>query len=85
MVFHAGTIFKDGQILTAGGRVLAVTAVARTLEEAVKLAYKGVATISFQGMQYRKDIAARSVCFSQSHRCGSYTLAEPLRQAAIHQ
>lgn len=56
-VFHAGTAVKDGKLVTAGGRVLAVTAVAENLQAAVDLAYKGVACVSFEGMQFRKDIA----------------------------
>lgn len=58
-VFHAGTIIKDGKLVTAGGRVLAVTATAPTLKDAVKLAYEGVGRVHFDGMVYRKDIAYR--------------------------
>lgn len=57
MIFHAGTAVKDGKLVTAGGRVMAVTAVAENLEAAVSLAYKGVQCVSFEGMQFRKDIA----------------------------
>lgn len=57
--FHAGTAQKDGQLVTAGGRVLGVTATAKTLREAVDLAYKGVQSVSWEGMYYRKDIAHR--------------------------
>ena len=60
-VFHAGTALKDGKVVTAGGRVLAVTASAPTLKEAQTLAYKGVDCVHFDGMTYRKDIAYRSV------------------------
>jgi phosphoribosylamine--glycine ligase/phosphoribosylformylglycinamidine cyclo-ligase len=59
-IFHAGTALVDGKIVTAGGRVIAATATADTLEEAVKKAYEGVNTISFDAMFYRKDIAHRS-------------------------
>ncbi|KAK7532666.1 phosphoribosylamine-glycine ligase [Phyllosticta citricarpa] len=59
--FHAGTSLKDGVFRTAGGRVIASTAWAPTLEEAVKKAYKGVEAIHFEGMQYRKDIAGRAL------------------------
>ena len=55
-VFHAGTALKDGKVVTAGGRVLAVTAVGTTLEAAVKLAYEGVECVKFEGMTFRKDI-----------------------------
>jgi phosphoribosylamine--glycine ligase len=60
-VFHAGTAMHDGAIVTAGGRVLDVTAVAPTIEEARARAYEGVSRISWQGMQYRRDIAAAAL------------------------
>ena len=57
-VYHAGTtISDDGELVTNGGRVLNVTAVAPTLSEARKRAYEAVAKISFEGMEYRTDIA----------------------------
>jgi phosphoribosylamine--glycine ligase len=46
----------DGQITTAGGRVLGICAIGQTAEEARKKAYKNVERIAFEGMQYRKDI-----------------------------
>jgi phosphoribosylamine--glycine ligase/phosphoribosylformylglycinamidine cyclo-ligase len=55
-VFHAATKPEDGAILTSGGRVLNVTAVADTLEAALEKAYQGVSGIAFDGMQYRTDI-----------------------------
>jgi phosphoribosylamine--glycine ligase len=55
-VFHAGTVEKDGRILTAGGRVLAVTALADTLDAARDAAYESISKISFNGCYYRKDI-----------------------------
>ena len=58
-VFHAGTSMVDGQIAVHGGRVLGVTARATTLESAVARAYEAVRCISFDGMQYRSDIAHR--------------------------
>jgi phosphoribosylamine--glycine ligase len=58
-VFHAGTSLADGRIVTAGGRVLGVTARAPSLESAVARAYEAVRCISFDGMQYRSDIAHR--------------------------
>ena len=60
-VFHAGTA-RDagGQLVTAGGRVLAVTGQGRTLSEARERAYRGVSEIHFEGMQFRTDIAARA-------------------------
>ena len=56
-VFHAGTSAASGSLCTSGGRVLAVTALGEDLAEARSRAYKGVAEISFAGMQYRGDIA----------------------------
>ncbi|KAF2637681.1 phosphoribosylamine-glycine ligase [Massarina eburnea CBS 473.64] len=61
VLFHAGTSFADNTLRTAGGRVIASTATAPTLEEAVAKAYKGVECIHFEGMQYRKDIAGRAL------------------------
>src|ERR1700678_3785097 len=60
-VFHAGTTKHDDAYFTAGGRVLGVTARATNLEEAVERAYEAVGKISFGGMYYRKDIAARAL------------------------
>ncbi|WBW72630.1 phosphoribosylamine-glycine ligase/phosphoribosylformylglycinamidine cyclo-ligase [Schizosaccharomyces osmophilus] len=56
-IFHAGTSFKEGQIVTSGGRVLAVNATGETVESAVKLAYEGVQTVQYKDMSFRKDIA----------------------------
>jgi phosphoribosylamine--glycine ligase len=61
VLFHAGTSFSDGELKTSGGRVIASTATAETLEEAVAKAYKGVECIHFEGMQFRKDIAGRAL------------------------
>lgn len=61
MVFHAGTAEKDGEVVTAGGRVLGVTAVGPDILSAIKSAYSAVEKISFDGMQYRKDIGYRAV------------------------
>jgi phosphoribosylamine--glycine ligase len=58
-VIHAGTARNaDGHLVTAGGRVLAVTAVGRDVADARAKAYEGVASISFPGAQWRHDIAA---------------------------
>ncbi|HIU49126.1 MAG TPA: phosphoribosylamine--glycine ligase [Candidatus Avimonoglobus intestinipullorum] len=59
IVFHAGTKRQDGKIVTAGGRVLGVTAVSATLDQAIADAYKAVESISFQDMHYRKDIGIK--------------------------
>ncbi len=56
LVFHSGTEIKDDGYITAGGRVLSVTAAADTLAEARQKAYDAVSKINFEGMQYRKDI-----------------------------
>jgi phosphoribosylamine--glycine ligase len=61
VLFHAGTGLSNGQLCTSGGRVIASTATADTLEEAVKKAYEGVKCIHFDGMQFRKDIAGRAL------------------------
>ena len=60
-VFHAGTALKDGEIVTAGGRVLAVTATGKDLRDALAKVYGAMAGISFEGMQYRRDIAWRAL------------------------
>lgn len=60
-VFHAGTAAKDGQIVTAGGRVVAVAAFAPTLRGAVDLAYAGVEKVNFEGKTIRRDIAYRAL------------------------
>jgi phosphoribosylamine--glycine ligase len=59
VVFHAGTKLQDGKYLTSGGRVLGVTAVADTMEEAREKAYAAVKKISFENMHYRKDIGVK--------------------------
>jgi phosphoribosylamine--glycine ligase len=58
MVFHGGTRQQDGQLVTAGGRVLGVTATGKTLAEARTRAYAGVSAIRFEGAQWRTDIAS---------------------------
>jgi len=60
-VFHAGTTLKDGQLVTDGGRVLAVTAMAPTLELAVSSAYEAAQMIEFEGKYMRRDIAYRAL------------------------
>ncbi len=61
VVFHAGTKQADGQLVTSGGRVLGVTGIGATLQEALDHAYQGVECIHFEGAQYRKDIGAKSL------------------------
>jgi phosphoribosylamine---glycine ligase len=60
-VFHAGTSLRDGQVVTAGGRVLGVTARGTTLREAHARAYEAAEAIVFEGRQLRRDIAARAL------------------------
>lgn len=61
VVFHAGTAEKDGQIVTAGGRVLGVTALGETIADAKKRAYEAVDLISFEGAYCRRDIADKAI------------------------
>ena len=61
VIFHAGTAFKDGQFVTAGGRVLAVSGAADDLKTALDRIYERMQTISFEGMQYRRDIGWRAL------------------------
>jgi phosphoribosylamine--glycine ligase len=60
-VFHAGTSTNDGVFFTSGGRVLGVTARAPELSVAVQRAYEALSQLGFEGMYYRKDIAARAL------------------------
>jgi phosphoribosylamine--glycine ligase len=60
-VTHAGTAMRDGEVVTAGGRVLNVTGLGATAAEARERAYEGARLISFGGMQMRTDIAAKAV------------------------
>jgi phosphoribosylamine---glycine ligase len=59
--FHAGTAVKDGKLVTAGGRVLSVTALGSNLEAAVQRAYEAVGRVRFEGMQFRKDIGHKAL------------------------
>lgn len=61
LVFHAGTVKKNGQYVVNGGRVLNIVALADTLAEAKAKAYEGVSRISWRGMQYRHDIADKGL------------------------
>jgi phosphoribosylamine--glycine ligase len=60
-VFHAGTRHDDGQFVTSGGRVLAVTGVGSDLPQALARAYRGLEQIEFEGMHYRRDIGGRAL------------------------
>ncbi|MCK9210691.1 MAG: phosphoribosylamine--glycine ligase [Ignavibacteriaceae bacterium] len=62
-VYHAGTVLKEGKLLTNGGRVLGVTSFVKekNFDEAVKLAYKAVSKISYDNIYYRTDIGKRAL------------------------
>ena len=59
VLYHAGTAFKDGQLVTSGGRVIGVTAKGKDIEEARKKAYDAIKDIHFDGMFYRRDIGIK--------------------------
>lgn len=76
LIFHAGTkLAENSQLQTSGGRVIAATSTAATLEEAVKQAYVGISSVHFQGMHYRKDIAHRAFKATNSSNPASLTYA----------
>lgn len=56
IVFHAGTTEKDGDILTSGGRVMAITSVADNFQEAIRISLKNAEKIHFEGKYFRRDI-----------------------------
>lgn len=60
-VYHAGTAVKDGKLVTSGGRVLGVSALGNTLEEALEKSYDAVNQIHFENAHYRKDIGQRAL------------------------
>ena len=60
-VFHAGTAFKDGKIITSGGRVLGVTAVGNGIRDAIEAAYLAAGRITWEGAHYRRDIGRRAL------------------------
>jgi phosphoribosylamine--glycine ligase len=57
IVFHGGTAVRDGSVVTSGGRILSVTSTGPTVADAREQAYAAVELISFDGAQYRRDIA----------------------------
>jgi phosphoribosylamine--glycine ligase len=61
VAFHAGTKMEGKNILTNGGRVLGVSAIGNTLSEALEKSYKAIEKISFEGIQYRKDIGKKAL------------------------
>jgi phosphoribosylamine--glycine ligase len=54
--FHAGTSFKNGEVCTDGGRVLAISSYGQSIDEALSLSYKNVQLVDFEGKYYRKDL-----------------------------
>jgi len=60
-IFHAGTTLQDGKLVTTGGRVLCVTALADNVRLAQKRAYEIIGQIHFDGMQFRRDIGWRAL------------------------
>jgi phosphoribosylamine--glycine ligase len=60
-VFHAGTALREGRLVTVGGRVLTVVGSGNDFTQAVSRAYEGVGKISFDGMQYRRDIGRKAL------------------------
>lgn len=60
-LFHAGTVFEAGKLKSSGGRVIAATSTAVTLEEAIFRAYAGMSLIQFSDMHYRRDIGHRAL------------------------
>ena len=55
-IFHAGTAIANGKVITAGGRVLSVTSLGKSMKEALKLSYDNISKINFENSYYRKDI-----------------------------
>jgi phosphoribosylamine--glycine ligase len=61
VVFHAGTVLKDGNVVTSGGRVLGVTGLGTTVTEAIDKAYQGVKAITWPKVHYRSDIGRKAL------------------------
>ncbi|WFD02625.1 hypothetical protein MOBT1_001306 [Malassezia obtusa] len=74
-VYHAGTKLENGQLVTAGGRVLVVSATGATLEAALENAYTGVRAVHFDGMVYRRDIAHRALAAAKEQAGLTYAAA----------
>ncbi|MBI3812440.1 MAG: phosphoribosylamine--glycine ligase [Nitrospirae bacterium] len=68
VVFHAGTFLRDGELVTAGGRVLGVTAVGDDFQQARDRAYEAVSRIRFEGMHCRMDIALKGLTMKKGLR-----------------
>lgn len=65
VVFHAGTKMTDGKLVTNGGRVLGVSAIGNDLKEVLQKTYKAIEKISYEGMQYRKDVGQKTLLISK--------------------
>ncbi len=61
LVFHAGTAERDGRVVTAGGRVLTVVGRGATYEQAINVAYEAARLVSFEGLQFRRDIGRKAL------------------------
>ncbi len=61
VVFHAGTSFNNGEVVTSGGRVLGVTALGEDIQSAQDNAYRAIEKINFDGMQFRRDIGDKAI------------------------
>ena len=61
LVFHAGTAARDGDVVTAGGRVLTVVGRGHSYQDAIDVAYQAVAKLQFEGMQFRRDIGRKAL------------------------
>lgn len=81
-IFHAGTSLDSGTLRTAGGRVLAATAVAPDLEMALSKAYNTMSKIHFEGIYYRKDIAHRALSHNSVSASSRKRLEVPLTYAS---
>jgi phosphoribosylamine--glycine ligase len=77
VIFHCGTAVKDGQLVTAGGRVLAIAASAPDLRTALDKAYAELAKISFEGLQFRRDIGHRALRNEPSNEPNHNATKEP--------
>ena len=69
-VYHAGTARRDGRLVTAGGRILTVVGRGHEFAEAIARAYAGVLQISFDGMQYRRDIGKKALAAENNYHGG---------------
>lgn len=61
VAFHSGTAMRNGRVVTAGGRVLGITAKSGSISEAIDQAYQGVSRVRFEGMHYRRDIGQKAL------------------------